>query len=144
MNRSSKVELLAAMLAAVVMVSGTSVLAATDGTRYATHEAAPAVMPQKSDAQASHGAASRAQSMKEHRPHEGHRHRVVVVIVYPPTLGSVDVPYYYAPSTAVYVEQDPPSYAYREPSGFYYWCPDPPGYYPDRQDCPVGWRLVAP
>jgi hypothetical protein len=142
MNRSSKLKLLATTLAAAVMLNGAPVLAAVDGTWRATHDAAPAAMHEKGDVHASHGEAPPL-SMKEHKPRERHPHRVVV-IVYPPMLGSVDVPYFSTPYAPLYVDQDPPSYAYREPNGFYYWCPDPPGYYPDRQDCAVGWRLVAP
>jgi len=79
-----------------------------------------------------------------HRPDATHRHRVTTIIVYVPAIGSVSVPYYYAPWAPAYVDQDPSVDAYRDPSGFYYWCPDPAGYYPDVQDCPIGWRLVAP
>ena len=76
-------------------------------------------------------------------PRHGHRIVYVYVPVYVP-VGAGYYPYYYAPAVPMYVDQDPPYYAYREPNGFYYWCPAPAGYYPDQQDCPIGWRLVAP
>jgi len=81
--------------------------------------------------------------MHRHRPEGTPRYKVVAVIVYVPSFG-VMVPSYYPTATPVYVDQDPPADAYRELSGFYYWCPDPSGYYPDVQDCAIGWRLVAP
>jgi hypothetical protein len=28
------------------------------------------------------------------------------------------------------------------PARYYYYCDDPPGYYPDMSECPGGWRLV--
>jgi len=93
------------------------------------------------DGQASQGRAAPVQRTREHGAYATHRHRVAA-IVFVPALGPV--PYYYAPAAPSYVDQDPPDNAYREPSGFYYWCPDPSGYYPDQPDCPMGWRLVAP
>ena len=78
--------------------------------------------------------------MYEHRPDGKHHHRVIVVYV---PVGSPYAPYYY-PSSPVYIDADPPVNAYRDLSGFYYWCPAPAGYYPYTIDCPIGWRLVAP
>lgn len=96
--------------------------------------------------------AATAQRFSKHVA-EGHRHhrhhQLAFVLVFVPALGAPgDVPYYYAtyypyPALA-YVEQDPPSDAYQEPNGFFYYCVDPPGYYPAQQDCPNGWSLVAP
>lgn len=30
------------------------------------------------------------------------------------------------------------------PSGYFYYCANPPGYYPQVQYCPSGWQAVAP
>jgi len=96
------------------------------------------------DGQASRGLVAPAQQTREQKAHGHHRHRVTAIIVFVPAIGWVNVPYYYSPTAPVYAGEDPPDDAYREPSGFFYWCPNPPGYYPDQPDCPVGWRLVAP
>ena len=80
--------------------------------------------------------------MPPRRPDGKHSHRVAAIIVYVP-VGWAYAPYY-LPSLPDYVDADPPANAYRDLSGFYYWCPDPAGYYPYTIDCPIGWRLVAP
>ena len=55
-------------------------------------------------------------------------------------------PYYPTPSAVlqeapiVYIHQDP---APQEPYYFYY-CPNPAGYYPYIKDCPPGWMTVLP
>jgi len=64
-------------------------------------------------------------------------------------------PYYYPP--VVPVPTEPPVYIERSDdaeadqaedqprrSDFWYYCADPPGYYPSVTDCPVGWQQVAP
>jgi hypothetical protein len=109
----------------------------------------PTLLPDlhgKHEVQVLHSATTPARPNKEHEQPSGqHRHRVNTILIYVPTIGSFDVPYYYyAPSTPVYVDRDPPDYAYRDSNGFYYWCPDPAGYYPDQLVCSVSWRLVAP
>jgi hypothetical protein len=43
-----------------------------------------------------------------------------------------------------YLEQNPPAYIEQGTDYFYYYCPDPPGYYPDIQTCPTGWLQVVP
>jgi hypothetical protein len=64
-------------------------------------------------------------------------------------------PYYYGPPMAVPVPvpTQPPTYIERGqdddddrplPSGYWYYCANPPGYYPDVTDCPVGWQQVPP
>ena len=58
-------------------------------------------------------------------------HRTVVVVGVPIFVGPYG-PYY----------TTPPTDAYRTLEGFYYYCPEPAGYYPGVQDCPSGWRLV--
>jgi hypothetical protein len=61
-----------------------------------------------------------------------HRRRPIVVIVAVPSLAGPD--YYYYSSA--------PEDLYRTLDGFYYYCPDPAGYYPVVPDCPNGWRLI--
>jgi hypothetical protein len=60
-------------------------------------------------------------------------------------------PYYYPPMTVpVPVPTEPPTYieqdetAGRLPANYWYYCSDPPGYYPTVTDCPVGWQQVPP
>ena len=48
--------------------------------------------------------------------------------VYPPVVA--------VPSTRVYVQPSAPAY--------WYYCDNPRGYYPYVQQCPGGWRAVAP
>jgi len=53
-------------------------------------------------------------------------------------------PYYdYAPP--VVVTPPPADYVQRAPeTGYWYYCQDPPGYYPTVAACPGGWLQVAP
>ena len=101
----------------------------------------PSGIHEKYGTQPSYPVSTPAYPMK--RPDGTHRNKVTAIIVYVPAIGSVSVPYYLDPSAPLYVDQDPPADAYRDSSGFYYWCPSPSGYYPYRLDCPMGWRLVA-
>jgi len=126
------------------MLSALPGFAATGAASSGSRETVPAPMHEKYDAQPSRGATAPAHVSRERRPHEIHRHRITAIVVYVPAFASVGPSYYYVPSAPSYVDRDPPDYAYREPNGFYYWCPDPAGYYPDQLDCPIGWRLVAP
>jgi hypothetical protein len=63
---------------------------------------------------------------------------------YPPYPPAVVV------SPPVVIAQPPPVYVERpaEPTapaaGFWYWCSDPQGFYPDVGECPAGWQPVAP
>ncbi|MGR8930770.1 MAG: hypothetical protein ACU836_09030 [Gammaproteobacteria bacterium] len=43
----------------------------------------------------------------------------------------------------VYIERDPPQ-SQQLPSGYWYYCDNPEGYYPYIQECPHGWRQVDP
>lgn len=59
-------------------------------------------------------------------------------------------PYYYPPAAAavpssppVYIQKNQPS-AQQNPPGYWYYCPNPPGYYPDVKECPNGWQQVEP
>jgi hypothetical protein len=137
-----KVKSIAAAIVATAM-SGASGLANADMAAGRTNEPIPAAIHANHDGQGAQ-AAGVPHPMHGQRPDGPHRHKVVAVIVYVPTFGPVSAPYYYAPGAPVYVDQDPPDGAYSEPSGFYYWCSDPSGYYPYQPDCPTGWRLVAP
>ena len=60
-------------------------------------------------------------------------------VYYPPTA-------VYAAPPSVYVE--PPSTTYVQPqqqaANYWYYCPDPSGYYPYVQACPKGWMQVVP
>jgi len=135
---------IAAAVATAAMLSALPGFAATGAASSGSRETVPAPMHEKYDAQPSRGATAPAHVSRERRPHEIHRHRITAIVVYVPAFASVGPSYYYVPSAPSYVDRDPPDYAYREPNGFYYWCPDPAGYYPDQLDCPIGWRLVAP
>lgn len=58
---------------------------------------------------------------------------------------------YYAPGVVV-VPEKPPVYIQRSPrpaqqplpSGYWYYCNNPEGYYPHVSECPGGWRQVNP
>jgi len=137
---------IAAALATAVLLSAVPALAATDAVAPASRGPMPAPI-QSLDARPNHEASARtlpATPRNDHRHYPQRGHRIIVIYVPYIPVGAAYYPYYYAPAEPAYGEQDPPVYAYREPSGFYYWCPGPAGYYPDQQDCPTGWRLVAP
>lgn len=59
-------------------------------------------------------------------------------------------PYDYYPPAVIAVPVEPPTYIEQNPQGtgaaaqLWYFCPNPKGYYPYVQDCPVGWVPVAP
>jgi hypothetical protein len=66
-----------------------------------------------------------------------------------PYWGPYAYPYAYppvvaVPSTQVYVQPSAPATAQPPPSAFWYYCNNPRGYYPYVQQCPGGWRAVAP
>jgi|GEM_PF-603753 len=56
-------------------------------------------------------------------------------------------PYYYAAPPGV-VPEAPPVYAQAAPPApppaYWYYCQNPPGYYPYIKDCPAGWLTVVP
>ena len=58
-------------------------------------------------------------------------------------------PYYYRYPQTVYV-QPPPVYIQQEPTyirrpdGYWYYCSNPAGYYPNVRSCPTGWLPVPP
>ncbi|MGZ4969557.1 MAG: hypothetical protein ACXV8O_06660 [Methylobacter sp.] len=61
-------------------------------------------------------------------------------------------PYYYPPSVItvpvtppIYIQQpSPPAPAPQNPSGYWYYCTHPEGYYPYIKQCPKGWQQVEP
>ncbi len=56
-------------------------------------------------------------------------------------------PYYY-PAPPVVVQQAPPVYVQQQPApqqpSYWYYCPNPQGYYPYVKDCSAGWMTVVP
>ena len=67
-----------------------------------------------------------------------HFHGHVGVIIGVPVWGP---PIYYPPP--VYIEQGPSVYI-EQGSYYWYYCPDPSGYYPYIQSCSKGWLRVVP
>ncbi|MFT3802207.1 MAG: hypothetical protein QM766_13430 [Burkholderiaceae bacterium] len=61
---------------------------------------------------------------------------------YPPAVVTVPVP----TTPPVYVEQTPQSAAPvpANPSGYWYYCAKPAGYYPTVKECSSAWQRVAP
>jgi hypothetical protein len=55
---------------------------------------------------------------------------------YPPVVA--------APSTQVYLQPSPQASVQPPPAASWYYCDNPKGYYPYVQQCPGGWRPVAP
>ena len=58
-------------------------------------------------------------------------------------------PYYpYYPETSLIIQEQPPAYVQPtpQPEEQYYWyfCPNPQGYYPYVKKCPKGWLKVIP
>lgn len=60
-------------------------------------------------------------------------------------------PYYYSPPTIITVPVTPPFYIQQPPpasqpypSGYWYYCHNPKGYYPYVKECPNGWQQVDP
>lgn len=43
----------------------------------------------------------------------------------------------------VYIQQAPPA-SPQYPSGYWYYCHNPQGYYPYVSECPTGWQPVSP
>jgi hypothetical protein len=55
-------------------------------------------------------------------------------------------PYYYRYAPPVVVTSPPTTYIQRPPAsdGYWHYCQDPAGYYPQVAQCPGGWIQVAP
>lgn len=100
------------------------------------------------------GIGNAALADRGHGGHHGHA-RVGVGIVFDPFWfgpGYYPNPYYYPPyyypPAVVAVPATPPTYIEQEevpaPSAYWYYCANPPGYYPYVKHCPGGWQPVAP
>lgn len=70
---------------------------------------------------------------------------------YPRPYFAYPYPYYYPPAIVtvpaqppVYIERPAPSTTPSLPAGYWYYCANPPGYYPYVQECPNGWQQVSP
>jgi hypothetical protein len=95
-----------------------------------------------------------AYAWQGHRGHHGYygHHRSSVVIVPRIVVPVVPfwAPYSYpaavvAPPPRVYVQPAPQVYVQPPPpQPYWYYCDNPPGYYPYVPQCPTGWRQVAP
>ena len=57
---------------------------------------------------------------------------------YPPEIVRVPV------NPPVYIERGTPQSTQPLPSGYWYYCNNPEGYYPYVKECPSGWRQVDP
>ncbi|UOA07291.1 hypothetical protein [Methylobacter sp. S3L5C] len=57
--------------------------------------------------------------------------------VYPPAVIAVPT------APPVYIQQAPPV-VQQNPSGYWYYCNNPQGYYPSIKECLGGWQQVAP
>lgn len=86
-------------------------------------------------------------------PWRHHGHGSVGIYVGPPLgwPGYYPPPYYYPPVIAVPAE--PPTYIERGdndvvvpplPAGYWYYCGNPAGYYPQVKQCAGGWQQVPP
>ncbi|MGD9226626.1 MAG: hypothetical protein PVF26_09015 [Desulfobacterales bacterium] len=55
-------------------------------------------------------------------------------------------PYGYHPPPPVIIQQQPPVYVQPEQpeENYWYYCPDPQGYYPYIRNCESGWMKVVP
>jgi hypothetical protein len=78
--------------------------------------------------------------------HYGHRWGSVVVV--PRIVVPFGVPYVYPPAIVspppVYVQPAPQVYIQPPPQSYWYYCDSAQAYYPYIQQCPGGWRQVAP
>jgi hypothetical protein len=69
---------------------------------------------------------------------------------YPYLYYPYQYPYYYPPAVItipatppVYIQRSPPAIQ-QYPSGYWYYCNNPGGYYPYIKECPNGWQQVEP
>jgi hypothetical protein len=84
-----------------------------------------------------------------HRGPDGHRAELDRDHRRRPAVIVVGVPIFVGPAYAPYFPASVPGYgdqaalsSYQTIDGFWYYCPDPAGYFPDVAECPNGWRLV--
>ncbi len=73
-----------------------------------------------------------------HREHHvvGEHVRVFIIPTWDPFWGPT-----YAPAAPTMVVPPPASL---QPPAYWYYCQDPPGFYPYTQECPSGWMTVVP
>lgn len=84
-----------------------------------------------------------------YRPYGYYRYRPPSVVVVPRVVVPFGLPYGYPPVVVapppVYVQPPPRVYVQPPPpQPYWYYCDNPPGYYPYVQQCPGGWRQVNP
>jgi hypothetical protein len=93
----------------------------------------------------SHGHGGFHKHGRFHRHGRSHRHFGFFIgapLFWPsPYYPHYGYPYAYSP--AVVIERQPQAYIQREPY-YWYYCPQPSGYYPYVQNCPRGWQQVVP
>jgi hypothetical protein len=59
------------------------------------------------------------------------------VVVTPPAVVAT-------PPVVTYVERSEQAAAETPAAGYWYWCAEPSGWYPQIAECPGGWQPVAP
>jgi hypothetical protein len=66
-------------------------------------------------------------------------------VVYPsPFLVPAPIVIPAPPPPVVYIERPVPFEEAAPPPGFWYWCGEPQGWYPQVVECPQGWLPVPP
>ena len=60
------------------------------------------------------------------------------VVISPPVVVSPPAPPVYIERGDVATAESPPA------AGYWYWCADPQGWYPELGECPAGWQPVLP
>ncbi len=71
--------------------------------------------------------------------HQFHHHVGTEVFIGAPLWSGPD---WWGPPDFYYAE--PPVYSQAQPQYYWYYCPNPPGYYPYVQQCPSAWQTVVP
>jgi hypothetical protein len=84
-----------------------------------------------------------------YRPYRYYGYRSPSVVVGQRVVVPFGVPYLYPPVVVapprVYVQPPPQVYVQPPPpQPYWYYCDNPPGYYPYVQQCSAGWRQVNP
>jgi hypothetical protein len=84
-----------------------------------------------------------------YRSYGYHGYKRPSVVVVPRIVVPFGVPYHYSPLVVapppVYVQPAPQVYVQPPPpQPYWYYCDNPPGYYPYVPQCPGGWRQVTP
>jgi hypothetical protein len=84
-----------------------------------------------------------------HRAYGYYGYKRPSVVIVPHVVVPFGVPYVYPPVVVapppIYVQPPPQVYVQPPPPRpYWYYCDNPPGYYPYVQQCPGGWRQVNP